>query len=126
MRDATGVIFYPTLDLSTLSNEDIQEKLSDVTNRLGAASRLSRRPEVFEQLNNLRNILVTEQWDRVERDSYAASESTRNRIIESDPQTKQPDPKQPVAQRRDLSKPRMQIPIITKHWKNAPPTSGQT
>jgi hypothetical protein len=120
MRNPNGIMFYPSLDLSGLSSEELQDKLSDVTNRLGVASRLSRHSEVLEQLNNLRNVLLTEQWERVERDRYAAAEPLRNRIIESDPQVRQPDPKREVSQRRDSGKPRMQIPIITKHWKTPP------
>jgi hypothetical protein len=115
-----GIIFHPALDLSKLSDEEIHNKLNEIYRRISLATYHFVNGEVVSQLNNLQNMLVNEQQERLEKERYAMYEASRPKIIETEPDLRVADIKKEAPVKREETKRRTYVPIILKHWKNKP------
>jgi hypothetical protein len=120
MNDRFGVLFHPSLDLSKLSDEDLHVKLTEVNRRLAYVSRSFFNQEVMAQLNNLQNVILTEQQERLERERFNILDASRPKIIETEPDLREPDPRKEQLPKVEGPKRKLHVPIIFKHWKNKP------
>lgn len=118
--DISGALFHPSLNLSKLSDEDLNGKVTELYKRIAFASRNFLNQEVMNQLHNLLNVMITEQSERVEKERYAMQEALSPRIIETEPDLKELQQKKELPVKRDETKRRTYIPIINKHWKTPP------
>ena len=117
--DSRGVLITPGLDSSRLTDEEIQNKIQEIdkrllfiTNTYGFAS------QMIPQLQDIKNILQSEAYERYARERGETMKANKNDIIESEPDLiadkHKRDQQKPVA----VTHGKKSMPTIIKNWVN--------